>query len=431
MEQQIQDIYSIFEQHPSVSTDTRNIKKGDLFFALKGPHFDANALAIKAIEQGASYAIVDDKSLPQHPQLIQVNNVLKSLQHLANYHRKKMNATVIGITGSNGKTTTKELVARVLSKKYTTLFTEGNLNNHIGVPLTLLRLKSDTEMAVIEMGANHIGEIRQMCLIAEPNFGIITNIGKAHLEGFGGAVGVINAKSELYAYIDDHAGMLFVNKDNALLNRLSANIKRFTFGSDLSNDLYCELVSSDPYLNIAWEYRSSQSVVYSRIIGSYNAENIAAAIAIGCYFGVEKESVNHAIEQYQSENNRSQLVETKKNRVILDAYNANPNSMEAAIRNFDKMRERKAWLILGDMLELGNESDHEHANILKLVTDLDFNHVILVGPLFERVYGGDDWHIFPDVEKLAIHLQKKPIENCDILLKGSRGIQLEKAFPLL
>ncbi|PKP53041.1 MAG: UDP-N-acetylmuramoyl-tripeptide--D-alanyl-D-alanine ligase [Bacteroidetes bacterium HGW-Bacteroidetes-1] len=427
----IENLYQLYLKNPNCSIDTRSIRQGDLFFALKGPNFDANKLALHAIESGALYAIVDDESLPNDPRIIKVNNVLQTLQQLASLHRSKMKAVVIGITGSNGKTTTKELTAKVLSKKYNTLFTQGNLNNHIGVPLTLLKIKPETEIAVIEMGANHIGEIRQLCMLTHPQYGIITNIGKAHLEGFGSYTGVINAKSELYSYIDDHEGMVFVNSDNELLNRLSVNIRRFTFGSELTNDLFGELVAVDPNLHLAWEYKDMQSVTGTKMIGAYNSENILAAIAFGCYFSVEEHDINDAISSYEPSNSRSQLIMTAKNRIVMDAYNANPVSMEAAIRNFHQMRGTKALLILGDMLELGEESDHEHAMILKLITDLDFEEVIMVGPLFERIYGGDDWLSFKDSEVLGQYLKKNPVRKYDILIKGSRGMQMEKALPFL
>jgi UDP-N-acetylmuramoyl-tripeptide--D-alanyl-D-alanine ligase len=427
----LQDIYKIFQLHPNVSTDSRTLEKGDIFFALKGPNFDANKLALKALEDGASYSIVDDQTLPDLPQIIKVKDVLETLQQLAALHRSKMNARVIAITGSNGKTTTKELLARVLSKKYNTIYTSGNLNNHIGVPLSLLKIKAETEMAVIEMGANHVGEIRKLCLLAHPDYGIITNIGKAHLEGFGSITGVINAKSEMYAFIDDNGGLLFVNKDNELLNRLSANIKRFTFGNELSSDLYAELINSDPFLHIAWEYKGMQSVTTTKLIGTYNAENLFTAIAVGCFFDVTQDDIEDAVCTYAPSNSRSQLIETRKNRIIMDAYNANPVSMEAAIRNFNSMRGNKSLVILGDMLELGEESDYEHANILKLLTDLDFMEVILVGPLFENVYGGDDWHIFANADALCKYIEKNPVKNYDVLIKGSRGIRLEKVLPLL
>ncbi len=427
----IEEIYARFRQHMRVSTDSRRIEKASVFFALKGENFNGNKFALTAIENGACCAVVDDPSLPQHPQIFLVNDALAALQQLANHHRKQMKATIIGITGSNGKTTSKELIASVLMKKYNTIYTQGNLNNHIGVPLSLLRIKPETEMAVIEMGANHQGEIARLSRIAAPDFGMITNIGKAHLEGFGGITGVINGKSELYAYIDDFGGKLFVNADNDLLMTLSANIDRFTFGQSRQADVYGELVASDPFLAFVWDYQNKQSFVQTQLIGNYNFENLMAATAIGSYFGVAEEAINEALAAYQSQNSRSQLVETGKNRVVMDAYNANPTSMAASITNFDKICGKRSLLILGDMLELGEESAHEHAQILKLLTDLDFKKVILVGPHFGNVYQGDDWLHFNNTEQLLDYLRENTISGYDILLKGSRGIQIEKCLPFL
>jgi UDP-N-acetylmuramoyl-tripeptide--D-alanyl-D-alanine ligase len=342
-----------------------------------------------------------------------------------------MSAKVIAITGSNGKTTTKELIATVLSKKYKVLFTQGNLNNHIGVPLTLLKLTPDTELAVIEMGANHQGEIAALCRLAMPHFGLITNIGKAHLEGFGGFTGVINAKSELYAYIDDHGGQLFVNTSNELLDQLSANIKRFTYGYDNKAEVYGELVADDPYLAVVWEYHTRQAMIQTQIVGQYNFENIMAAVAMGNYFEVEKDDIVEALEKYIPANHRSQIIETEKNQLLMDAYNANPTSMEAALINFSKRCGQRSMLILGDMLELGNDSEAEHANILKLVIDLGFKNVILVGHEFGKVYSGDDWLHFNKVEELISRFEDDAPKGYDILIKASRGIRLEKLLPLL
>lgn len=431
MENTIQRLYQAFLKSRSVCTDSRKVKPGELFFALKGDQFDGNKFALQALADGASLAVVDDENLGSDDRLVIVPDALKALQKLASIHRDKMSATVIGITGTNGKTTTKELVSAVLSSMFKTISTKGNLNNHIGVPLTLLSIQEDTEMAVIEMGANHQGEIRMLSTIARPEYGLITNIGKAHLEGFGGFTGVINAKSELYSYIDDNGGKLLVHANDPLLMTLSANISRFTYGADIQNDVYAELVSADPFVHLLWECKNMQSVVKSQLIGEYNAMNIMAAIAVGCYFGVDKQSINQAITSYKPANFRSQLIDSGRNRIVMDAYNANPVSMEAAIRNFDKMRGHHYRLIIGDMLELGSESDYEHAEILKLLTDLDMEQVILVGKHFGEVYGGDDWLHFENTEKLYLYLEKNPITNCDVLLKGSRGIGLEKILPLL
>lgn len=431
MKHSVESVYAFFLKHPKICIDTRKLEEGALFFALKGPNFDANKMVLQALRDGASYAVADDPDLPYDHRILLVDDSLSMLQQLGNYHRRQMKTKVIGITGSNGKTTTKELVARVLKQKYQTIFTQGNLNNHIGVPLSLLTITAKTEFAVIEMGANHMGEIRFLCQIAEPDYGLITNIGKAHLEGFGSYTGVINAKSELYAYIDDYKGMLFVNRDNELLDRLSANIPRFTYGNELDNQVFGELINADPYLHLVWEYEAQQMLTETKLIGSYNAENILAAIAIGCYFEVPANKINDGIETYVPANSRSQLIETGLNRIVMDAYNANPVSMEAAIQNFEKIRGRKAMVVLGDMLELGSESDYEHAQILKLLSDIEMPEVILVGPHFEMVYGGDDWLVFKNVDELCVYFEKNKPKGYDILVKGSRGIQLEKVVPYL
>ncbi|HMM11567.1 MAG TPA: UDP-N-acetylmuramoyl-tripeptide--D-alanyl-D-alanine ligase [Bacteroidales bacterium] len=427
----ISALYDLFLKHGAVSTDTRTLKPGEIFFALRGPNFDANKLVYQALELGASFAVSDDPLIGSDERIIKTHDVLETLQQLANHHRRNCKATIIGITGSNGKTTTKELMGRVLSRRYETLYTPGNLNNHIGLPLTLLMLKASTELAVIEMGANHQGENRKLCLIAEPDYGIVTNIGKDHLEGFGGFTGAINANSELYSYIDDKGGMLFVNRDNELLDRLSARIKRFTYGSSLDNDLYGELVSADPFIHIAWEFGHMQAVLKTRLIGDYNTENVLAAIAVGCHFGIPKQQINEAIAGYEPKNNRSQLIDTGRNKVIMDAYNANPSSMEAAIRNFDLIRGRRSTFILGDMLEMGTYSAQEHANILRLLTDIDAESVLLVGEEFGKVYAGDDWLHFDNVDALCRYLDKNKLSGHDILVKASRGIHLEKALPYL
>ena len=427
----IETLYAAFLKSRSVSIDSRKIEKGSLFFALKGDNTDGNKFVVKALESGAAFAVADDPEIPEQQGIIKVENSLVALQELAKMHRKNLKAKVIGITGSNGKTTTKELISRVLSRKYKVSFTQGNLNNHIGVPLSILKITDETEIAVIEMGANHQGEIAALSRIAQPHYGIITNIGKAHLEGFGGFVGVINGKSELYAYIDDHDGMLFVNASNPLLDKLSANINRFTFGEEQLAQVYGELIAADPYLTFVYEYQNRQALVETKLIGNYNFENLLAAAAIGSYFEVEQAEIVDALATYKSSNSRSQQIETAHNKLVMDAYNANPVSMQAAIKNFDQICGKRSAVILGDMLELGTESDYEHAEILKLLTDLDFKNVFLVGPLFGHVYAGDDWLHFKQVDELVKHLEENHLRGYDILLKGSRGIKLEKVLPLL
>lgn len=426
-----ESLYSLFLKHRKVSTDSRNLEKDAIFFALRGDNFDGNQFVLQAIENGAAAAVSDRTELSEHPQVWVVDDTLRALQQLAMMHRKAMPSKVIGITGSNGKTTTKELIAAVLSKKYEVLYTRGNLNNHIGVPLTLLQLKPDTELAVIEMGANHQGEIAALSRLAMPDCGLITNIGKAHLEGFGGFTGVINAKSELYAYLDDHGGKVFVNIDNELLDRLSVNLDRFSYGQNNKAEVYGELVADDPFLSLVCEYKSLQIMIHTQITGQYNFENIMAAVAVGNYFEVDTHAIAEAIENYLPANHRSQIIETERNQLLMDAYNANPTSMEAALINFSKRCGQRAMLILGDMLELGDASEAEHAIILKLVIDLDFRNVVLVGPEFAKVYAGDDWIHVNKVEDLISRYKDEAPTGYEILIKGSRGIQLEKLLPYL
>ncbi|MBU1368823.1 MAG: UDP-N-acetylmuramoyl-tripeptide--D-alanyl-D-alanine ligase [Bacteroidetes bacterium] len=425
------EIYKRFLQSGKVSIDSRKIEKGAVFFALKGENVDGNRFVYQALEAGAACAVSDDPAIEAHTDIYKVNDSLQCLQNLAIWHRKQLQTQVIGITGSNGKTTTKELIARVLEQKFRITATQGNLNNHIGVPLSVLQIKADTEIAIIEMGANHQGEIAALSRIAMPHFGLITNIGKAHLEGFGGLQGVINAKSELYAYIDDHEGMLFVNTANPLLETLSANIKRFTYGEQQQADVYGELVAADPYLAFVWEFENKQSMVQTKLVGNYNFENLLAAAAVGSYFGVDKTAIDKSLANYQPTNNRSQIIDSKHNKILMDAYNANPVSMQAAIRNFDQICGQRSMLILADMLELGSESDYEHAEILKLLIDLEFKKVILVGPLFGKLYAGNDWQHFNHVDEAVAYFKKEQARGYDILVKGSRGMQLEKLLPLL
>ncbi|MDY0076935.1 MAG: UDP-N-acetylmuramoyl-tripeptide--D-alanyl-D-alanine ligase [Bacteroidales bacterium] len=427
----METLYAAFLKSGSVSIDSRKIAQGSLFFALKGENTDGNRFVQKALEAGAAIAVADDPKIPEQKGVVKVESSLKALQELAKIHRKNLKAKVIGITGSNGKTTSKELISRVLNQKYKVAFTQGNLNNHIGVPLSILQIAEDTEIAIIEMGANHQGEIAELSRIAQPHFGLITNIGKAHLEGFGSLIGVINAKSELYSYIDDHNGMLFVNTSNPLLAKLSANIKRFTYGEEQDSQVYGELIAADPYLTFVYEYQNRQALVETKLIGNYNFENLLAAAAIGSYFEVEQADIVDALASYKSSNSRSQQIDTAYNKLVMDAYNANPVSMQAAIKNFDRICGKRSAFILGDMLELGSESDYEHAEILKLLTDLDCKNVFLVGPLFGRVYAGDDWLHFKHVDDLVKHLQDNPLRGFDMLLKGSRGIQLEKVLAYL
>lgn len=422
----IEELYKIFQQHPVICTDTRNIKPGSLFFALKGGNFNANEFAEEAINKGCSYAIIDEEKY-YTDKCILVSDVLITLQKLANHHRRQFTIPVIGITGTNGKTTTKELTATVLSKKYNTLFTQGNLNNHIGVPLTLLHLTKEHGMAVIEMGANHVGEIDMLCRIAEPDYGIITNIGKAHLEGFGGYEGVIKAKSELYKFIKEKGGELFVNADDDLLMKLSDGIY-LTYGTSIDADVK-GIPDKESFLAKGTiEMLDGEEInISSSLAGSYNFYNMLAAACIGCYFGVSSEQIKEAIETYIPSNNRSQIIKKGSNTIWVDAYNANPSSMKIAIENFAASNTQGKVLILGDMFELGNDSLKEHQAIADLTGKTNnWDGVYLIGKEFSGVKSSAI--LFNTIEELMKWFSAYPLKNNTILLKGSRGMQMEKVM---
>ncbi len=421
---EIQELYHLFLEKENVSTDTRNIIKDSIFFALKGENFDANQFAQQALDNGASYVVVDDKNVAKSSKFILVDDVLTTLQNLANHHRKQFKIPVIGITGSNGKTTTKELIYTVLSKKYNTLATQGNLNNHIGVPLTLLSLKKDIEIAIIEMGANHIGEIEFLSNVAEPNFGIITNIGKAHIEGFGSYQGVIQTKSELYKFIKQSQGVLFVNEDDELLMDLSSEINRTGYGENAKNHDF-KLVENSPNLKIAWD----NNIITTNLYGKYNFPNIMAAICIGNYFNVDEQDIIDAIANYISTNNRSQFAKIAGNTYYLDAYNANPTSMNAAVDTFIEGKFSNKLMILGDMLELGNISYEEHLNIIEKALNYQLE-TIFVGNIFfelsDKYKTVKQFHFFKNYEEVISWFSNNQPKNKNILVKGSRGIKLEK-----
>ncbi|MDR1698717.1 MAG: UDP-N-acetylmuramoyl-tripeptide--D-alanyl-D-alanine ligase [Prevotellaceae bacterium] len=416
----VEDIYELYKQFPAITTDSRECRENSIFIALKGEHFNGNKFAKTAIEKGCRYAIVDEKEYADNERIILVNNCLETLQQLANYHRRQLKTSIIGITGTNGKTTTKELVAAVLSQKFNVLFTQRNLNNHIGVPLTLLKLTAGHELAVVEMGANHPKEIAELCAIAEPDYGIITNIGKAHLEGFGSFQGVINTKGELYDYIRNKGGKIFINEDNPVLEKISRNIEKITYSQKNPDAfVYAAPADNELFLKILWK----DEIISTHLIGLYNAENILAAICIGKYFGVEKEKIVAAIENYKPANNRSQFAETEKNKLVIDAYNANPTSMQAAIRNFAGLKSERKALILGDMLELGDNSAKEHQAIIDCLQELHFNDVLLVGEEFSKTKS--PFKTFPHTGDCAAYLQQNPFFDYTILIKGSRGMKLE------
>ena len=427
---QIKDIYSLFLQNPSICTDTRKINKGDIFFALKGESFNGNKFADKAIKEGCSFAIIDEEEYKTSEKHIIVKNVLTCLQELASYHRDQIKIPIIGITGTNGKTTTKELIRSVLQTKFNTYATEGNFNNHIGVPLSLLSINSKHEIAVIEMGANHQHEIAELANIAKPNFGIITNIGKAHLEGFGSFENLRNTKKELYDYIDANKGLLFVNSDNDLLSDMSSNIRKFTYGSNKA-DSKAKYTQAAPFL--VMELISPKGLLYvkTKLIGGYNYENALAAASIGRYFKIDDLEIKKALETYTPSNNRSQLKKTKRNTLILDAYNANPTSMKASILNFKEIKDKNKVIILGDMLELGDESNKEHELIIKLFKDNNLGKIFLVGPIFFKQDCSSYVKKFEKTEELIKFLKDEPLDNHTILIKGSRGIKLEDCIDIL
>lgn len=427
----IEEIYNIFIKHPSVSTDSRNVQAGSLFFALKGDSFNGNRFASDAIHNGASYAIVDDPSVVSNSQFLLVENTLSALQRLASIHRSRMPGKIIGITGSNGKTTTKELIGRALSTSFKTVVTQGNLNNHIGVPLTLLSLTNDTSFAVVEMGANHPGEIAGLCLLARPDFGIITNIGKAHLEGFGNIEGVAKAKSELYQYLMVNNGLAFVNDNDPLLKNLATGLKSISYGTGENADCKGKLISDKPYLTVNWSYMQFTGTARSSLYGSYNFENILAAICVGNYFRIDPGRIDEAVSCYQPENNRSQILHTDLNEIILDAYNANPSSMKAALENFSRMPGIPKMAILGDMLELGEYSQAEHKAILALARSLSFDKLILVGEHFTQACTGSREICFLNITEAINWFKNQPAVGMTILLKGSRKMQLEKLSELL
>ncbi|MBP8026805.1 MAG: UDP-N-acetylmuramoyl-tripeptide--D-alanyl-D-alanine ligase [Parabacteroides sp.] len=426
----ISDLYELYLHNPKVTTDSRNCPFGSIFFALKGENFDGNQYASKALDSGCAYAVIDNPDYITGDRTILVDNVLKTLQQLAHRHRKALGTPVIGITGSNGKTTTKELLAAVLSTKYNLLYTEGNLNNHIGVPLTLLRLNHQHEMAIIEMGASRPGDIKELADIAAPNYGIITNVGQAHLEGFGSFEGVIKTKGELYDYIRQTKGKIFIKKENEYLQPIAKGIEQISYGTDESSFASGKVASCSPFLIFDWKQQGKIHTVETHLIGSYNLDNVLVAVAIGRYFKIPAERISRAIASYEPNNNRSQFKETERNKLIIDAYNANPSSMKAAIDNFAAMQvDTPKAVILGDMRELGETSDALHAEIAKQIEQAGFDKVYLCGEHFSST--GTSFMHFPNIEELMSELTKNPLEGYHILIKGSRGMTLEKTLSLL
>lgn len=421
----LERIYHLWEESSGVNTDSRKCKKDNLFFALSGENFNGNKFAEKALEKGAIAAIIDDAEYKTSPKHILVDDSLETLQLLAKLHRDKLNTPILAITGSNGKTTTKELISAVLSSEKKICFTKGNLNNHIGVPLSLLEIKPDTEIAIIEMGANHIGEIAFLCELVSPNYGIITNIGKAHLEGFGSLEGVIKAKSELYDTIRQNNGEIILNNDDNLLNELATGIKSFTYGTTSEANITAEIISSNPTLIVDWKHKGTKYTIQSHLYGQYNFPNILAAIASGIFFGISPQAINKSIEDYIPENSRSQLIKTENNTILLDAYNANPVSMNGAIISFREFNADKPLLILGDMFELGKDSEEEHRRVIKHIEETAFNNVILVGNEFFKFSHTNNFKYFEKTSDLYIWLETYNLQDYTILIKGSRGMKLE------
>ena len=427
----IEEIYRLFLRFPQISIDSRNVIPGSVFFGIKGDKFDGNKFAVEALNHGAAYAVTDDRSLSADSRHILVSDTLETLQKLASIHRSRVAAKIIGVTGSNGKTTTKELIGNVLSSTFKTVITRGNLNNHIGVPMTLLSVKEDTSFAVVEMGANHPGEIASLCKIARPDFGIITNIGKAHLEGFGNFQGVIKAKSELYSFIRQSGGTVFVNRDNELLWELSAGMNIFSYGSSIKADCTGEITEKDPSIAIAWHSGLQHGSLKTRLYGDYNFENVMAAVSVGLFFGINAEDIDQAISSYQPENNRSQITRTDHNILLLDAYNANPSSMSTALNNFRNYTASSKMIILGDMMELGDTSLEEHREIVALIRKFSFNRVCFIGEQFSEAAKGGQELCFAGIQQAEKWFRDNPVRNMTIMLKGSRKMMLEKLTYLL
>jgi UDP-N-acetylmuramoyl-tripeptide--D-alanyl-D-alanine ligase len=422
----IESLYAIYRLHPDICTDSRTLKAGDLFFALKGENYNGNRFALRALEQGAAYAVVDEAPDKPSERILLVRDSLSCLQDLAAHHRNQFDIPFIAVTGSNGKTTTKELMHAVLSTVYKTYTTQGNLNNHIGIPLTLLKIKPDAEMAVVEMGANHQKEIEGYCRYTRPTHGIITNAGKAHLEGFGGEEGVRKGKGELYDYLRDHGGTVFVMWDYAYLRSMSASIpQRITYGTKEAS-VEGRISHSHPFLSVDISAGMPFLQLQTRLTGEYNLPNILAAVTVGHYFKIPAEKIKSGIESYQPSNNRSQLIRSGSNSIVLDAYNANPSSMRAAIENLAGFEIPDKVLVLGAMAELGPGSVEEHAGIVSLIRQYPWKQVLLVGGDFSKT--DHPFLYFPTAAAAGDWLKQQHFQHTIFLIKGSRSMQMEKAL---
>lgn len=429
----IEQLYTIYLKHPVISTDTRTITAGCLFFALKGESFDANTFATEALKQGAAFAIIDKREYAKNDQFILVEDVLTTLQSLAKYHRTQLNIPVIGLTGSNGKTTTKELIKAVLAEKYQTFATKGNLNNHIGVPLSILSIQSDIEIAVIEMGANHQKEIEFLCEIAQPTHGLITNVGLAHLDGFGGFEGVKKGKAELYAFLKAHHGIAFIYRNNPYLMEMSqvANLNKVVYyGSEKENVISGKLKHSDPLIEFEWATTEGNYQAKANLTGTYNFENILTAICIGHFFELTATQINTGLANYYPNNNRSQLTKTENNIVICDFYNANPSSMSAALTNLKALNATQKIAIMGDMFELGDEAPEQHEQIVQLAASFALETIFIGSNFyaFKQQYPGN---YFNTPKEAVQYLEENQLKGQLVLLKGSRGMALEQLLPLL
>lgn len=421
---EIAELYKCFMECGKVTTDSRNCPEGSMFIALKGETFNGNAFAAQALKQGCRYAVIDESEYAGEGTIL-VDNCLQALQQLANYHRRQLKTPVIGITGTNGKTTTKELISTVLSRKFNTLYTEGNFNNHIGVPLTLLRLTKEHEMAVVEMGANHPGEIKTLVHIAEPDYGIITNVGKAHLQGFGSFEGVIRTKGELYDFLRDKGGAtIFIQNENPYLNGIAEGLTCVRYGQTAGLYVSGELISCSPFLSFRWTAEGVSHEVNTHLIGSYNLDNMLAAAAIGRYFGVSDDDISSALVSYLPHNNRSQLKETADNKLIVDAYNANPTSMMAALKNFRQVEAPHKMVILGDMKELGEASREEHQKVVDYLKECGFDRVVLVGPEFAAAT--HSYQTFQHVDEVLADIRMHKPQGYYILIKGSNSMKLSQ-----
>jgi UDP-N-acetylmuramoyl-tripeptide--D-alanyl-D-alanine ligase len=427
----IENLYQIYLESSLVSTDSRNIGRGCLFFALKGEHFNGNRFALQAIESGAAAAIVDEDPEIAHPRIFKVKQVLATLQSLAAWHRQHSKFTILAITGSNGKTTTKELCKAVLSQRFNVYATGGNQNNHIGVPLTLLAMDHAVQLGIVEMGANHPGEIRDLCSIARPDYGLITNVGKAHLEGFGSIEGVARAKGELFEFLMANEKTIFLNAGNSYMQKLVPDDYPYVVRYNGSKGLRVKDKSSNPFLKLAITGSNMAFDLETSLVGGYNAENVLAACCVGLHQGVTIPEIREAIEAYRPRNNRSQLIDSGKNRLFMDAYNANPSSMRAAIDEFLLFSGDKKLLILGEMREVGDSATKEHAVLIDYLMERKVQNAICIGRSFEKALAGTGYLFFETVDELITYIHQNPVTGQFVLIKGSRANQLEKAVPLL